>query len=238
MSDLLDMAIDAHGGLELWRGLKRITVDKTIGGTLFQLKGQDTLAATRFAIDPHRPHAIYTPEEIAIRVVYNGDAEVSVETGAGRVLERRPSPRAVFDGMAREYPWDLLHLAYFCGYAGWNYLTTPFLFTYPGFETEEIEPWEEEGEIWRRLKVRFSPDIPTHCPEQIFHFDAKGLLRRLDYHSEVVNSVRTAHYLYDHANFSGLVMPTRRKALPRLPDGRSAPGPVFVDLGYSNFRLE
>src|SRR3546814_5057588 len=125
MSDLLDMAIDAHGGLELWRGLKRITVDKTIGGTLFQLKGQDTLAATRFAIDPHRPHAIYTPEEIAIRVVYNGDAEVSVETGAGRVLERRPSPRAVFDGMAREYPWDLLHLAYFCGYAGWNYLTNP-----------------------------------------------------------------------------------------------------------------
>src|SRR3546814_15779584 len=111
-------------------------------------------------------------------LVYNGDAEVSVETGAGRVLERRPSPRAVFDGMAREYPWDLLHLAYFCGYAGWNYLTTPFLFTYPGFETEEIEPWEEEGEIWRRLKVRFSPDIPTHCPEQIFHFDAKGLLRQ------------------------------------------------------------
>src|SRR3546814_6997853 len=85
-----------------------------------------------------------TPEEIAIRVVYNGDAEVSVETGAGRVLERRPSPRAVFDGMAREYPWDLLHLAYFCGYAGWNYLTTPFLFTYPVFETEEIEPRSEE----------------------------------------------------------------------------------------------
>src|SRR3546814_13122080 len=44
----------------------------------------------------------------------------------------------------------------------------------------------------------------------------RSLLRRLDYHSEVVNSVPTAHYLYDHANFSGLVMPTRRKALPRL----------------------
>src|SRR3546814_736735 len=94
-------------------------------------------------------------------------AALCLARAAGRVLERRPSPRAVFDGMAREYPWDLLHLAYFCGYAGWNYLTTPFLFTYPGFETEEIEPWEEEGEIWRRLKVRFSPDIPTHCPEQI-----------------------------------------------------------------------
>src|SRR3546814_12977242 len=111
---------------------------------------------------------------MAIRVVYKCDAEVSVETGAGRVLERRPSPRAVFDGMAREYPWDLLHLAYFCGYAGWNYLTPPFLFTYPGFETEEIDPWEEDGESWPRPNVRFSPAIPTTSPEPIFHFHSTG----------------------------------------------------------------
>src|SRR3546814_15631557 len=109
MSDLLDMAIDAHGGLELWRGLKRITVDKTIGGTLFQLKGQDTPAATRFAFDPHRPHAIYTPEEIATRVVYNGYAEVSVGQGAGRSLERRPAPRNVSVGLARDLPLAVLH---------------------------------------------------------------------------------------------------------------------------------
>src|SRR3546814_4310652 len=96
MSDLLDMAIDAHGGLELWRGLKRITVDKTIGGPLFQLKGQDTHAATRFAIDPHRPLAIYTPEDIVIRVVYNGDAYEEVPAVAGRGLDRSPPPLPVF----------------------------------------------------------------------------------------------------------------------------------------------
>lgn len=239
MSDLLDMAIEAHGGLALWRQLSRISVDKTIGGTLFELKGQkDRLARSRFSVDPRRPHAVYSPVGADLKLVYDGDAEVSVATGEGSLLERRPSPRAVFAGMAREYPWDLLHLAYFCGYAGWNYLTTPFIFTYPGFEVREVDPWEEEGEIWRRLKVRFSPDIPTHCPEQLFYFDDKGLLRRLDYHAEVVNSIPTAHYLYGHTAFSGLVMPTRRKALLRLPDNGSAPGPVFVDLGYSNFSLE
>jgi len=33
--------------------------------------------------------------------------------------------------------WDDLHLAYFSGYAMWNYLTTPFLFAMEGFEVEE-----------------------------------------------------------------------------------------------------
>ena len=42
-------------------------------------------------------------------------------------------------------PWDVLQLAYFIGYAMWNYLTTPFLFTYPGVEAREIEPWHEAG---------------------------------------------------------------------------------------------
>jgi hypothetical protein len=37
----------------------------------------------------------------------------------------------------------------------WTYLTQPFLYAYPGFEVEEIEPWEEHGELLRRLKVRF-----------------------------------------------------------------------------------
>src|SRR3546814_13789745 len=110
MSDLLDMAIDAHGGLDLWRGLKRITVDKTIGGTLFQLKGQDTLAATRFAIDPHGPHANYTPDEHAIRAAYNGDASVSVESGAGGVRGRRPPLRPQYTGLARAYPWHTPNL--------------------------------------------------------------------------------------------------------------------------------
>ena len=33
-------------------------------------------------------------------------------------------------------------LAYFVGTAMWTYLTQPFTFTLPGFDTSELEPWQ------------------------------------------------------------------------------------------------
>jgi hypothetical protein len=32
-------------------------------------------------------------------------------------------------------------VAYFAGYAMWTYLTAPFSFTMPGFNTEELARW-------------------------------------------------------------------------------------------------
>jgi hypothetical protein len=32
----------------------------------------------------------------------------------------------------------------------------------PGVKSEELEPWQEAGETWRRLKVRLPTDIATH----------------------------------------------------------------------------
>jgi len=47
----------------------------------------------------------------------------------------------------------------FSGYALWTYLTQPFLYAYPGFVAEEIPPWKENGETWRRLKVIFPDNV-------------------------------------------------------------------------------
>jgi hypothetical protein len=44
-------------------------------------------------------------------------------------------------------------------------------------ESEELEPWQEAGETWRRLKVHFPTDIATHSTEQTLYFDQKGLLK-------------------------------------------------------------
>ena len=44
----------------------------------------------------------------------------------------------------------------------------PFAFSMPGFRTDELSAWEEDGETWRRLKVVFPPDVPTHSTEQVF----------------------------------------------------------------------
>jgi len=41
-------------------------------------------------------------------------------------------------------------------------LTTPFLYTYDGFITEEISPIQVNGETWRRLKVTFPESVKSH----------------------------------------------------------------------------
>ena len=78
-------------------------------------------------------------------------------------------------------PWDLLHLAYFSGYAIWNYLAAPFMFAYPGMSTEEIDPWNDGITSYRRLKVAFPDSFATHCPVQTFYVGQDGLLTRMDY---------------------------------------------------------
>ena len=54
-------------------------------------------------------------------------------------MEVRDDAEKAFEGQAFETPWDKFHVAYFASEALWTYLTLPFLYTYPGFECEEIE---------------------------------------------------------------------------------------------------
>ena len=125
-----------------------------------------------------------------------------------------------------------MHRLYFASYAMWNYLTIPFLFAQPGFERKEIETHKENGETWRRLQVKFPPDIPTHdgtlsggdYQEQTFFFNDQGLLQRIDY-----VAVRPAsHYCFDHTTFGGIVFPTLRRVVSRSPSGPRLSGPTSV----------
>jgi hypothetical protein len=75
----------------------------------------------------------------------------------GALIDARDDPEKSFDGHQLQTLWDDIHLAYFIGEALWTYLNTPFLYTRPGFVTEEIAPIESGGETWRRLQVTF-PD--------------------------------------------------------------------------------
>jgi hypothetical protein len=107
--------------------------------------------------------------------------EVSIETESGFVEEVRVNPAASFRGHSLDTPWDMLHVAYFASYALWSYLTIPFLYTYPEFVSEEIAPWQEDGERWRALKATFPDSIAGHTRNQISYFGPDGLLRRHEY---------------------------------------------------------
>jgi hypothetical protein len=238
VSDLLDTVIEAHGGLKRWNQLEAVSAHLIQGGALWALKGQpgvlDDVVVTASLHEErasHRPfgaadrHSAFTPERVAI------------ETDDGAVVEALDEPRASFAGHTQETPWSTLQLAYFVGTAMWTYLTQPFTFAMPGFETSELEPWVEAGEEWRRLHVVWPSYLATHSTEQTLYFGDDGLLARHDYDVEITGGTTAAHYISDYEEVAGIQIPTRHRIFPRTPDGQSLDEPLIVSIDVSEIVL-
>ncbi len=180
----------------------------------------------------HRPfgaadrHSAFTPERVAI------------ETADRTVLEALDQPRASFAGHTLETPWSTLQLAYFVGTAMWTYLTQPFTFTLPGFQTSELEPWDEAGQHWRRLRVTWPSYLATHSTEQTLYFNDNGLLARHDYDVEISGGASAAHYVSDYGDVAGIMLPTKHRIFPRTPDGQSLTEPLIVSIDLSEIVFE
>lgn len=236
---LLDEVIAAHGGRERWAQVDEIVIDARAGGAAPALKfKRRAVARQHVRVSTREPRTLISPlRRPGHRGVFTPES-VRIETEAGQVVAERRDARSKFPGGRRALWWDDLDLVYFAGYAWWGYACAPFAFATDGFETREIEPWEEGGETWRRLAVTFPDHVPAHSREQVFHFDERGLLRRNDYTAEVFGSwARGAHYAYDHREFEGLVLPTRRRVYPRTRSGRPLPRPVIVRLDLDRVEL-
>jgi hypothetical protein len=123
-----------------------------------------------------------------------------------------------------------MHVAYFSSYALWNYLTIPFLYTYPGFGTAELAPWQENGEEWRPLNVIFPDSIASHTREQISYFGKDGLLRRHEYVVDIIGGARGLNYAYDYRQVDGIMVPTTRRVVAFDDDKRKIPDPVLVAI--------
>jgi hypothetical protein len=238
MSELRDLVINAHGGIDHWNKLRTVDGDMSITGLIWARKGwPDALKAVRVTIDTKAQLTRYRPFTEPDRLSICRPDHTTIATLDGKVLEERHHPRSAFEDHKSETKWDALNLAYFSGYAIWNYLTTPFIFALPGFKTEEIESWDEQGEQCRRLRVTFPESIATHCPEQIFHVGGDGLITRMDYSAQVMGSVPTAHYMSDYKDFGGIKLATKRRAYRRNPDGTAAREVVAVAIDIADIRL-
>jgi hypothetical protein len=222
MDRLLSKVLDAHGGLERWSALDRIAARVTIGGPFWDAKGQPgAVGQMTVEADPRRQRIGLTPFAAADwDLEFAVDPERVVVTDAEQVVvEERTNPRASFAGYDGNSTWNVLQTGYFIGYALWDYLTEPFLLSYPGVEAHEIESWQESGETWRRLQVTFPDEVVTHNPVQVFYFDDAGMQRRMDYAREVDGGVPIADYTDNLNTFDGIVAPTRRRVRRRLQDG-------------------
>jgi hypothetical protein len=160
-----------------------------------------------------------------------GDARVEVVDGGGRVVQSRERPRAAFGSWRKFFRWDALDFAYFSSYAMWGYLTAPFLFRREGVAVQT----EPAGQGGTHLALTFPPDLPVHCAQQEFWFDASGHLLRLDYTAEVVGSWATAaHFCDEYRTFGGLSLPTRRRVYPKLLFGKPIRALTLVAIDIHN----
>ncbi|AWM92227.1 hypothetical protein DJ564_16020 [Pseudomonas sp. 31-12] len=237
--ELLDQVLIAHGGLERWNSFNTVRATLVTGGSLWGAKGltQDS-APRQMTVWLHEQKASVTPfGGPDKRTAYTPD-RIAIETTDGTVIAERQAPRESFRDHDVDTPWDPLHRAYFNGYALWSYLTMPFLFALPGVVTEEIEPWQEGSQHWRRLRVHFPEHIATHCAVQDFYFGADFLLRRHDYNVDVSGAMPAAQYVSDYIEADGLRMPGKRRAYRRGWDGQANKDALLVaidlsEIGYS-----
>jgi hypothetical protein len=239
MSELLDLALTAHGGHDRWRRIHSLKARLSLTGALYKAKGfPDGVPNVTMTVDAHRPSLSVAPYGPPGGRGFFTPDRVWIEDGAGKVVQERQHPRDSFAGHVRETPWDQLHRLYFTSYAMWNYLTTPFLLTEPGFACAEGEPHQENGDTWRTLNVRFPQDVPTHNNfrpggEQTFYFNQKGLLQRIDYFAVG----QASHYCFDPTEFDGFVFPTLRRVVSRPPSGPAVNGPTAVLIQISDIRV-
>ena len=240
MDALLASVLAAHGGLDRWSDVKTLTVRLSLGGPFWGAKGwPDLLIDETIELDAQREHLVYTPFTAPDRSsVFDVDPErLTIQTTDGHLVEQRADPRASFAGYDSSTRWDAVQVAYFSSYAMWNYLTTPFLFTYPGVQAHEIDPWQEEGQTWRRLHVTFPTTIATHNPEQTFYYDADGMQRRMDYIAQVNGNAVAGHYTSDPKTFGGFVFPTRRLIHRRHPDGTTDRSVAFITIDIRDIAI-
>jgi hypothetical protein len=242
MGGLLDEVLAVHGGIERWRAATALTVHGRFGGLLRARFPGNRMTKVTARLHMADQRAIFHgfPRDDQQAVFDRGD--VRIETSGGDLIAARRDARSAFAGFGavrRNVRWDPLDAAYFAGYAWWNYLSAPLLFTRSGVTCTEGDAWPEAGQQWRRLHVSFPSHIHTHSPQQTFYIDADGLIRRHDYIAEPVGRwARAAHYCAEHRRFDGLVFPTHRWVLPRGPGGRTVPAPTLVALDIDHIEIE
>jgi hypothetical protein len=239
MPDLLQAAVDAHGGLSRWNHLRTVKASLSITGAIWQLKGKpDALKDITIEAELHNERLITHFNGQGLRTVFEPN-RITVQTENGRLVDSHVDPRSAFRGHTRETPWDDMHVAYFSSYALWNYLTIPFLYTYPGFVTAELSPWQENGEEWRTLKVIVPNSIASHSREQAVYFGPDGLLRRHAYTVDVMGGASGLNYATDYRNVDGIVVPTTRRVYVPDANKQKIPEPVLVaidirDISFSS----
>ena len=237
MNELLNLAVKAHGGLESWNKVKSVRMAASITGAIWYVKSKPD----------YLKNIVMTAESKTERVVTEFPGQdkrsifepnrIVIEKLDGALSEARDDPEKSFEGQTLQTPWDDIHCAFFSGEALWTYLTTPFLYTYKDFKTEEISSIQVENETWRRLKVTFPAYVKSHTREQISCFGPDGLLRRHDYTVDILGGATGLNFASEYRNVDGIIFPTKRRIYAWEGDYQLVKEPLLVAIDMGEITL-
>ena len=237
MTELLNLALKAHGGLDRWNTVKAIKVAASITGAIWYVKGKaDFLKNVVLTAETRNERVTVDFPGQDKRAIFEPN-RIVIETAEGTLIEARDNPEESFAGQQRETPWNDIHVIYFVGEALWTYLNTPFLYTHAGFTGEEIPSIQVGGETWRRLKVTFPDTVKSHTREQISCFGPDGLLRRHDYTVDILGGATGLNYASDYRDVDGIIVPAKRRVYAYEGDYQLVKEPLLVAIDMGEIEL-
>jgi hypothetical protein len=237
MTELLNQAVRAHGGLERWNKVKAVKVAASITGAIWYIKGKgDFLKNVMLTVETRKERVTVEFPGQNKRAIFEPN-RIVLETFDGTLIEAHDNPEESFVGQQRETPWSDVQVVYFVGEALWTYLNTPFLYTHEGFATEEIPSIQVDGETWRRLRVTFPDTVKSHTREQISCFGPDGLLRRHDYTVDILGGATGLNYASDYRDVDGINVPTKRRVYAYEGDYQLVKEPLLVAIDMREMKL-
>jgi len=218
--EAVERAIERHGEREAWDAFHGLRVGvMSFSGKVGELKGvgRTFRLPVAFEVYPKATRTVFPDfPEPTRRVVYEaGDLFVEGDGRGGPAAEEHRGYRRTFSGLAKLRKWSDLDIAYFVGYSQSNYHGYPF--TLPALRFVRAASYRSDGGRWTRLTLDYPVGSECHSRRQTFHFDATGLLRRVDYRAEIVGPGPSACHLYEeYREVAGLLFPARRRVLARV----------------------
>jgi hypothetical protein len=236
---LLENALRASGGLDLWRATRRFTLHMSITGPLCTARCS-TARLKELAVEGSTQTQALEITGFAradLRALYRPDRVALEGQDARRLRERQGSPEE-FRNELQSTTWDELLLAHYCGYLIWNHIATPFILADPDFETKELRRNVARGDSLRQLRVMFPARVVTHASVQTFYFDREGFLRRLDYPAAHEEHTQIAQMFSAHQRFSGILVPTLCRLLSIGAKGVPVAKPSLLDVEIFDAHFE
>ncbi|MTH15851.1 hypothetical protein [Flavobacterium sp. LC2016-01] len=219
MDNLLQDALHAAGGMEIWKKYSTLTAQIRLKGVKSWLESDPGLLENlTFQADLAGGSAqLRNFPERGLYTIFTNDKTSVFDEKDNPVSAFDPAWGKLFDA-SLQAPWHAIQMMYFIRYTFWKSLTFPFGLTTEGYEYEQGQILEDNGHLYRSLLVQAPDDSPYGQLMSLF-FAQDNLINRTDYETQNEEPVFFTKITSEYAVLNGLIIPTLIQVYHREQDG-------------------